>query len=128
MADWDDVRRIALALPGAEEYLTRGSLAWRAPKLFVWERPLRKRDVEEVGPVDGPILGATVESEADKLALIREDPRVFFTTSHFDGYASVLVRLDRIERARLVELIESAWAAVAPAREVERYFAGEPEP
>jgi hypothetical protein len=128
MADWDDVRRIALALPGAEEYLTRGSLAWRAPKLFVWERPLRKRDVEEVGPVDGPILGATVESEAEKLALIREDPRVFFTTSHFDGYASVLVRLDRIERARLVELIESAWAAVAPAREVERYFAGEPEP
>jgi hypothetical protein len=124
MADWDDVRAIALALPGAEEYLTRGSLAWRAPKLFVWERPLRKRDIEEVGPADGPILGAMVESEAEKFALIQEDPEVFFTTHHFDGYASVLVRLDRIDRARLVELIESAWALVAPADAVAQRFGG----
>lgn len=124
MADWDDLRAIALALPGAEEYLTRGSLAWRAPKLFVWERPLRKRDIEEVGSAGGPILGATVESEAEKFALIDEDPEVFFTTSHFDGYSSVLVRLDRIDRARLVELVESAWAVVAPEREVKRRFGG----
>lgn len=126
MADWDDVRAIALALPGTEEYLTRSSLAWRAPKLFVWERPLRKRDIEEVGPADGPILGAAVESEAEKFALLEEDPEVFFATHHFDGYASVLVRLDRIDRVRLVELIESAWALVAPADAVAQRFGGAP--
>jgi hypothetical protein len=122
MADWDDVRAIALALPGAEEYVSRGSRAWRAPKQFVWERPLRKRDVEEVGVADGPILGAAVESEAEKFALIQEDPEVFFTTSHFDGYARVLVRLRRIERERLEELIESAWALVAPTDTVAQRF------
>lgn len=124
MADWDDVRTLALALPGAEEYVTRGSLAWRAPKLFAWERPLRTRDIEEIGPADGPILGAAVESEAEKFALIEEDPQVFFTTSHFDGYARILVRLDRIARTRLVELVESAWALVASADAVAQRFGG----
>jgi len=124
MADWDDVRRIALALPGAEEYLTRGNRAWRAGRLFVWERPLHNREIEELGPIDAPILGARVESEAEKLALIEEDPEGFFTTHHFDGYAIVLARLDRIGRDRLVELVESAWADAAPAEDVRRRFGG----
>jgi hypothetical protein len=41
MADWDDVRRIALALPETTERLSRGNAQWRVrDKLFVWERPL----------------------------------------------------------------------------------------
>ena len=64
MAGWDDVRRIALSLPGTEERVSRGLAQWRVKdKLFVWERPLRRSDLEALGDAapDGPILGARVE-------------------------------------------------------------------
>ena len=69
-------------------------------KLFVWERPLRKSDREALGDAapEGPILAARVEHEIAKQALLADDPEVFFTTPHFDGYPIVLVRLDRISR------------------------------
>ena len=50
----------------------------------------------------------------DKEALLRSDPEVFFTTPHYDGYAYVLVRLDRIGRDQLAELVEDAWRLRAP--------------
>lgn len=68
------------------------------------------------------MLGAKTEDEAVKLALIAEDPAVFFTTPHFDGYAAVLVHLDRISKRRLAELVAEAWAAAAPARLVREHF------
>jgi hypothetical protein len=52
----------------------------------------------------------------DKEALLRSDPDVFFTTPHYDGYAYVLVRLDRIGREQLAELVEDAWRLRAPKR------------
>jgi hypothetical protein len=122
MASWDDVRAIALALPGAEETLSRGLTVWKAGRMFAGERPLRVKEVAEIGPVDEPILVVRVDSEAEKFALIEEDPALFFTVSHFDGYPMVLVRLDLVDRDRLVELVESAWATVAPASEVARHF------
>ena len=64
MATWDDVRRLALALPETSERESRGSSQWRVKdKLFVWERPLRKSDLEALADSapDGPILGARVE-------------------------------------------------------------------
>ena len=64
MASFQDVRRIALALPQAEERVSRALLQWRVDdKLFVWERPLRKKEVQALGDSapDGPILGARVE-------------------------------------------------------------------
>ena len=103
MATWDDVRELALALPDASEHVSRGSAQWKVhAKGFVWERPLRRADLESLGIAQqpGPVLGAKTEDEAVKLALIAEDPTVFFTTPHFDGYAAVLVRLDRISRRR----------------------------
>lgn len=122
MASWDDVRVIALALPGVEETLSRGLTVWKAGRMFAGERPLRIKEVAEVGPIDEPILLVRVESEAEKFALIDEDPEIFFTVSHFDGYPMVLVRLDRVDRDRLVELMEGAWATVAPASEVAKRF------
>lgn len=51
MASWDEVRRIALALPEAEEGTAYGKAAWRLRgKLFVWERPLRRKEIEAPGP------------------------------------------------------------------------------
>ncbi len=115
MADWDDVREIALALPGVEETMSRGARWWRAGPMFVAERLPLKKEIAEFGPMDEPVLVARLESEGEKLALIAEDPEVFFTRPHYDGYAMVLVRLARIERARLEELILASWATAAPA-------------
>jgi hypothetical protein len=125
MVSWDDVRRLALALPGAEERQSRGMTQWRvANKLFVWERPLRRSDLEALGDdaPDGPILGARVEHLIAKEALLASDPEVFFTTPHFEGYPAVLVQLDRISPENLEEVVVEAWLARAPPKLVRAYL------
>ena len=119
MPCWEEVARIALALPGTSERLSRGLRQWVVKdKLFVWERPLRRTDLEALGHAapEGPILGARVEHEVAKQALLADDPDVFFTTPHFDGYPAILVRLDRIDAAGLDEVITEAWLVRAPKR------------
>ena len=119
MAGFDDVARIALDLPETGERVSRDLRQWRVKdKLFVWERPLRRADLEALGDAapDGPILGARVEHLVAKEALLADDPSVFFTTPHFDGYPAVLVRLDAIGEEDLRELIVEAWLAQAPKR------------
>jgi hypothetical protein len=119
VATWDDVRRIALGLPEAEERLSRELRQWRVKdKLFVWERPLRRSDLEALGDAapDGPILGVRTEHLVAKEAILQSDPDVFFTTPHFDGYPAVLVRLERIGVEDLREVIVEAWLARAPKR------------
>jgi hypothetical protein len=118
MATWDDVRALALALPGTTEREGRDGLRdWRVKdKGFVWERPLRKADYAALGDAapNGPILGARVSDVGAKEALIADDPDVYFTTPHFDGYPAVLVRLDRIAAPELDELVVEAWLVRAP--------------
>ena len=124
MATWDDVRRLALSLPEATERISREKAQWRVKdKLFVWERPLRQSDLNALGESapDGPILGARVEHEIAKQALIADDPNVFFTTPHFDGYPAVLVQLDKISVEDLEEVIVEAWLCRAPPRLVREY-------
>jgi hypothetical protein len=126
MATWDDVRRIALALPDTSEQSSRGACQWRVRgKGFVWERPLRPGDVVALGDnaPDGPILAAQVADVGVKEALLADDPRVFFTTPHFNGYAAILVRLDQITVTELDELITDAWLARAPKRLATQYLA-----
>lgn len=124
MADWEDVRRLALALPDTSERLSRDLRQWRVhDKLFVWERPLRRADQEALGDdaPNGPILGARVEHLGAKQALVADDSTVFFTTPHFDGYPAILVRLDRIGLDDLHEVIVEAWLARAPKQLVKAY-------
>jgi hypothetical protein len=125
VASWDDVRRIALALPETSERLSRNLRQWQVKdKAFVWERPLRRADLEALGDdaPDGPILGARVEHLVAKEALLADDPAVYFTTPHFDGYPAILVRLDRIGREDLQEVIVEAWLARAPKRLAKSYI------
>jgi len=119
MTSLDDVATACLALPETSEVVSRGARQWRVKdKLFVWERPLRRSDLEELGDAapSGIVLGARVPDEGAKAALIADDPGVYFTTSHFDGYPAVLVRLDRLDASGLSELVEDAWACRAPRR------------
>ena len=130
MATWDDVRALALALPEASEHLSRGAVQWKVrSKGFVWERPLRRADLDALGiPAQAePVLAAKTDDEAVKLALIAEDPAVFFTTPHFDGYPAVLLHLDRISRRRLAELVAEAWVAAAPPRLVREHLQQNPD-
>jgi hypothetical protein len=120
MANWDDVQRLALRLPQTAEDASRdGRLAWRVnEKSFAWERPLRRSDLEALGDTapDGPILAARVPDLGAKEALLADDPDVYFTTPHFNGFPAILVRLDRIPLPELEELLVEAWLARAPKR------------
>jgi hypothetical protein len=125
VATWDDVSRIALDLPEAGEVVSRDLRRWVVKeKLFVWERPLRRSDLEALGDAapDGPILGARVEHLVAKEALLADDPSVFFTTPHFDGYPAVLVQLEKIGLEDLREVIVEAWLARAPKRLAQSYI------
>jgi len=122
---FDDVARLALALPETSERLSRGNRQWRVKdKLFVWERPLRGTDLAALGDgaPDGPILGARVEHLVAKEALLADDPSVFFTIPHFKGYPAVLVLLDEIGPEDLREVVVEAWLCRAPRRLAAAYL------
>ena len=119
MATWDDVRRLALALPETTEESKSTGPSWRVKgKGFVNERPLRRGDLAALGDAapDGPVALAAVPDEGVKRALVASEPDVFFTTPHFDGYPAVLFRLDRIGLDELQELVVEAWLVAAPKR------------
>jgi hypothetical protein len=128
MATWDDVSRVCRALPETTEETSReGHRQWKVrDKSFVWERPLRRKDVAELGDAApaGPVVAAHVPDEGAKAALIAEEPGVYFTTSHFDGYPAVLCRLEELDEAALTELAAEAWAARAPRRLVAEHRFG----
>jgi hypothetical protein len=126
MASWSDVRRHALSLPGAAEELgASGTRAWVVNgKFFVWERPLRRSDIEALGDAApaGPILGVRTADLEMKEVLLASDRSAFFTTPHFDGYPAVLVRLEKIVSKKLKETIVEAWLTRAPKRAVTAYL------
>jgi len=64
-----------------------------------------------------------VEHLGAKEALLFDEPEVFLTTPHFDGYPAVLVRLDKITVDELDEVIVEAWLARAPKRLAKEYIA-----
>lgn len=102
-----------------------GVSEWRVKNArFAWERPLRRKDLEELGEraPKGAVLAVRVADEGVKEALCAEDPDVYFTTSHFDGYAAVLIRLGRIRTGELRELLVEAWLDRAPKRLAQAYL------
>jgi hypothetical protein len=127
MATFKQVGQLALSLPLTSERDSRGRRQWRVKdKLFVWERPLRPKELESLGEhaPRGAILAARVEHLHAKEGLIASEPDVYFTTYHFDGYPAVLARLGRLKAPQLRELVTEAWLARAPARLVAEFLAG----
>lgn len=127
MADWEQVRALAMAMPEATERQSNQDLwQWRVKdKLFVWERPLLGTELTALGTAapTGPILGARVDFVETKDVLIATEPEIFFTTPHFEGYPAILARLGVIDGERLEELVVDAWLARAPKRLVAAYRA-----
>lgn len=102
----EDVRRVALSLPGAYEQESYGGRpSWRTPpRMFTWIRD------------DPDAVVVWVDSLEDKEALIASAPDTFFTTSHYDGHPVVLVDMQAVGVDELTELITDSWRLRARAR------------
>ena len=112
MADADDVRRLALALPDVEE-IDRDGFDFRVGgKGFVWSYPERLPGQRRVIRTDIAVL--FVGDEAEKQALLLGEPEVFFTAPGYDGWPLVMLRLAQVDIERLTELVTDAWRMRAP--------------
>jgi hypothetical protein len=112
VADADDVRRLALALPHVAEIESDGFDFRVAGKGFVWSYPERTPGKPRLLRTDIAVL--FVGDEAEKQALLLGEPDVFFTTPGYDGLPLVMLRLAEVEVERLRELVTDAWRMRAP--------------
>ena len=112
MADADDVRRLALALPQTVEIESDGFDFRVADKGFVWSYPERTPGKRRLIRTDVAVL--FVGDEAEKQALLLGEPEVFFTTAGYDGLPLVMLRLAEVGVERLRELVTDAWRMRAP--------------
>lgn len=126
----EDVHEIASAMP----HVTRvegpkaGNPIYQVGgKSFVFFRTPRPDAVDpDTGQKYDDVIVIWVESEDDKLALTQDPDSPFFTTDHFNGHLSVLVRASRlgdVSVTELRELIQDAWLSRASKRRGERWLA-----
>jgi len=113
MADAEDVRRLALALPQVVEIASDGFDFRVGGKGFVWSYPERRPGRPRLIRTDVAVL--FVGDEAEKQALLLGEPAVFFTTPGYDGLPLVMLRLAEVDVERLGELVTDAWRMRAPA-------------
>ena len=112
MADADDVRRLALALPGVEEIDSDGFDFRVAGQGFVWSYPERRPGQPRLIRTDIAVL--YVGDEAEKQALLLGEPGLFFTAPGYRGWPLVMLRLAEVDGGRLEELVIDAWRMRAP--------------
>jgi hypothetical protein len=123
MATWDDLSRVASALPEVEER-SGDHREWRfRNKLVAWERPLRRSDREALGDQapEGPIVAIWLPDLDAKEALLEAGGEAYFTIPHFDGYRAILIGLELIPVDELEELVIEAWIDRAPKRLVREW-------
>lgn len=103
------VRRLALGFPGVEEGTSYGTPGFRVRGKFLarlWE--------------DGEVLVVKCGDDERDFRM-QADPETFFSTDHYRGYPTVLVRLARVRVADLREVLEQAWRRNAPKRLVTEF-------
>lgn len=128
----DDVHRLARGMPHVtvEEGPSGNPVYQVGGKSFVFFRNPRP---DAVDPVTGEryddVIVLWVPSEDEKQALVQDPTSPFFTTPHFKGHPSVLVRASRINelsRQELAEVIEDAWLSRASRRRGQEWLKSRP--
>ncbi len=125
----DDVHELALAMPHVTvEYGPQENPIYQVGrKSFIFFRTPRPDAVDpETGDRYPDVIVIWVPSESDKLALIQDPDSPWFSTAHFDGHLSVLVRASRLGELTLDELrevVQDAWLSRASATRVKRWLA-----
>jgi hypothetical protein len=112
MADAEDVRRLAKALPHVEEIPSAGFDFRVGGKGFVWSFPERRPGQPRVIRTDIAVL--FVGDEDEKQALLLGEPDLFFTAPGYQDQPLVMLRLERVGVDRLDELVTDAWRMRAP--------------
>jgi len=116
MADQNDVRRIAMSLPGASAAKERFAFSVRnrnKERFFVWvwlERIAPKR----ARVPNSSVLAVRVGDLFEKDMLLASNQEKFFTEPHYDGFPAILVRLPAVDLNELRELITAGWRCQAP--------------
>jgi hypothetical protein len=126
VADQDDVRRIALALPETTEAGDRFAFSVTdkgKQKGFVWAWAERLEPKKPRVPRDD-VVAVRVIDRFDREALLASAPDKFFTEPHYNGFPAVLVRLPRIDVDELAQLILDAWRCQARRTLVEAFERG----
>jgi hypothetical protein len=109
---YEDAVRLALALPDVEEATSYGTPSLKARGRFL----ARLKE-------DGVTLAVRCPFEL-RQTLLRDEPEVFYLTDHYRDYPAVLVRLPRIQKARLEVVLRQAWeAVVGPTQAARRRLA-----
>ena len=125
----EDVHEAAAALPHVtvERGSTGRAVYQVGGRSFVFFRTPRP-DAFDAGTGDryDDVIVLWVADEGDKLALVQDPDSPYFTTPHFDGHPSVLIRASRlgeIDVDELTELVQDAWLAQASRRRAETWLA-----
>ena len=103
--DFDVVREIALALPGVEESSLHG-----APSLKVSGRLLTCPAIHKSAQPNSLAVRIGFDQRAELMAA---KPGIYYVTPHYVKYPAVLVRLDKIDRSSLKDLLNLAWRFVS---------------
>jgi hypothetical protein len=125
----DDVHELALAMPHVTvDYGTQDNPVYQVGgKSFIFFRNPRPDATDpDTGERYRDVIVFWVPSEEDKEALVQDESTPFFTTAHFNGHRSVLLRASRIgelSRDELAEVVQDAWLSRASARRAARWLA-----
>ena len=107
VATWKTVQKIAAALTDMEEGTSYGTPSF---KVRGGKFMLRMRNDDEVA------TNTLVLRTSEKEALLADERGIFFSTPHYDGHPTILVRLPKIGEKELRELLIDAWRLTAPPR------------
>ena len=123
----DDIHEIARSLPGVRLWSDASPTVYQVSRRsFIFFRNPRSDAVDpDTGERYTDVIVFWVESEFEKEAILADASLPFFTTPHFDGHASVLLRASRVgemTRDELAGFVEGAWLSRAGPRAVAKWM------